>query len=219
MKEPEKKEGRRRQRTSIALAPRSIAFMKYRDMQKLKKAALGWLAQNATNDDIEALKAVFKKIDVNNDGTITLQELDECLEDGEYVYLHVPLVSVCAAFSTVANSLYSPPFLNTAHFLPNVTAELRSLREDLSVSGEDSLNWRDFIAVMMDKQLIMKEDNLRSVFEHFKKSDPHHIVVSDIVDAVGGSEAQAMEIMKMVDNNSDGRIDFSEFKKMMDHQD
>ena len=115
--------------------------------------------------------------------------------------------------------MFPPSLFKTAHFLPNVTAELRSLREDLSVSGEDSLNWRDFIAVMMDKQLIMKEDNLRSVFEHFKKSDPHHIVVSDIVDAVGGSEAQAMEIMKMVDNNSDGRIDFSEFKKMMDHQD
>ena len=94
VKEPEKKEGRRRQRTSIALAPRSIAFMKYRDMQKLKKAALGWLAQNATNDDIEALKAVFKKIDVNNDGTITLQELDECLEDGKYVFVYFGVYAV-----------------------------------------------------------------------------------------------------------------------------
>ena len=65
---------------------------------------------------------------------------------------------------------------NSAHFLPNVTAELRTLRNDLSLSGEDSLNWRDFIALMMDKQLVMKEDNLRMVFEHFKKSDPHYIV-------------------------------------------
>lgn len=80
---PPKKKGHRKQRTSIAFAPRSVAFMKYRDMQKLKKAALAWLATNATNDDISALKDVFKKIDVNNDGTITLKELDECLEDGE----------------------------------------------------------------------------------------------------------------------------------------
>ena len=97
-----------------------------------------------------------------------------------------------------------------------MTAELRTLRNDLSLSGEDSLNWRDFIALMMDKQLVMKEDNLRMVFEHFKKSDPHYIVVSDIVDLVGGSEKQAMDIMNLVDNNSDGRIDFNEFRKMME---
>lgn len=104
-----------------------------------------------------------------------------------------------------------------AHFLPNVTSDLRNLREDLSLSGEDSLNWRDFIALMMDKQLVMKEDNLRMVFEHFKKeTDRDHLVVSDIVDLVGGSEKQAMDIMQLVDNNSDGRIDFNEFRKMMD---
>lgn len=172
-----------RRRSSIAVASRSVAFIKYRDMQKLKKSALGWLATNSTNDDIEALKGIFKKIDVNNDGTITLEELDECLKD--------------------------------AHFSAKVTSDLKTLRRDLSVSKEDSLNWRDFIALMMDKNLVMKEDNLRMVFDHFKSSDQDHITISDIVDLVGGSEQQAMDIMKLVDENSDGRIDFNEFRQMM----
>lgn len=176
--------GHRKQRTSIAYAPMSVAFIKYRDMQKLKKSALAYLAANATNEDITALKDVFKKIDANNDGTVTLEELDECLEH--------------------------------AHFLPHITSDLRNLREELSLSGEDSLNWRDFIALTMDKNLVMKEDNLRMVFQHFKKSDPDYIVISDIVDLVGGSEKQAMDIMKLVDDNSDGRIDFNEFRKMME---
>lgn len=177
------KKGYRPGRPSIVFASRSTAFMKYRDMQKLKKAALTYLAANATNDDITNLKSIFKKIDVDSDGTITLQELDICLKD--------------------------------AHFKPNITSDLLKLREELTVSGEDRINWRDFIAMMMDKNLVMKEDNLRMVFEHFKKSDPDHIVVSDIVDLVGGSEQQAMEIMHLVDDNSDGRIDFNEFRKMM----
>jgi calcium-dependent protein kinase len=105
-----------------------------------------------------------------------------------------------------------------AHFPPQITSDLRKLREDLNISGEDSLIWRDFIALMMDKILVMKEDNLRMVFEHFKKSDPDHIVISDIVELVGGSEEQAMDIMKLVDNNSDGRIDFNEFRKMMEDE-
>ena len=72
--------------------------------------------------------------------------------------------------------------------------------------------------LMMDKQLVMKEDNLRMVFDHFKKSDPNYIVVSDIVDLVGVSERQAKEIMMVVDKNSDGRIDFAEFRKMMEDE-
>merc|ERR1711957_788394 len=95
----------------------------------------------------------------SNDGTITLQELDTCLEN--------------------------------AHFPANISADLLKLREGLNISGEDSLIWRDFIALMMDKNLVMKEDNLRMVFEHFKK---------------------------LVDNNSDGRIDFTEFRKMMEDE-
>jgi len=171
------------QRNSIVFSSRSIAFNKYRDMQKLKKAALTCLAQNATNDDIVELKQVFKEVDVNNDGNLSLQELDDCLKN--------------------------------ADFLPNVMADLRQLRSELSLSGEDSLNYHDFIAVMMDKHKIMNEDNLRMVFEHFKKSDPECLVVSDVADLVGG-EKHAIEIMKMVDVNSDGRIDFKEFKVMME---
>lgn len=173
-------------RSSIVFASRSIAFIKYRDMQKLQKSALSWLAANSTNEDITSLKDIFNKIDVNNDGTVTLQELDKCLEN--------------------------------AHFPPNITADLKKLREDLRISGEASIVWRDFIALMMDKNLVMKEDNLRLVFEHFKKSDPDYILISDIVELVGGSEEQARDIMKLVDENSDGRIDFNEFRKMMEDE-
>eukprot|EP00970_Alexandrium_tamarense_P005224 scaffold845_cov199-Alexandrium_tamarense.AAC.37 len=171
-------------RSSIVFSANSITFKKYMGMQKLKKAALTYIATHVTNDDVAALRDVFTKIDVNHDGTITLEELDECLKD--------------ATFS-----------------LPSLTSDLRNLRQDLSLSGEDSLNWRDFIASMLDKSLVMKEDNIRMVFEHFKKSDRDYLLISDIAELVGG-EKQAMEIMKSVDVNSDGRVDFNEFRKMME---
>ena len=86
----ERREGKRAQRPSIAFASRSIAFITYMDMQKLKKSALAWLATNSTNDDITALKDIFKKIDVNDDGTVTLLELDACLSDGMYITFCAP---------------------------------------------------------------------------------------------------------------------------------
>lgn len=68
-------------KSSIAISPLSISFIKFRDMQKLKKAALAYLATNATGNDIVALRDVFSKIDTNKNGTITLEELDNCLKN------------------------------------------------------------------------------------------------------------------------------------------
>lgn len=89
MTAPQCSGGNDRRHSSIAVASRSLAFIKYRDMQKLKKAALAYLATNATNDDITLLKDVFAEIDVRNVGTITLKQLDECLENGESFDINV----------------------------------------------------------------------------------------------------------------------------------
>jgi len=77
--------------------------------------------------------------------------------------------------------------------------------------------WRDFIASMIDQSQVMKEDNIRMVFEHFKKDDRDYLLLSDIADLVGG-EKQAKEIMTAVDGNNDGKIDFNEFRKMMEEE-
>ena len=42
---------------------------------KLKKAALTYLASRSVDRDIQAEMAIFKKLDKNNDGYITLKEL------------------------------------------------------------------------------------------------------------------------------------------------
>jgi calcium-dependent protein kinase len=177
---------RRNLRSSIVFSKKSITFKKYRGMQKLQKAALTWIATNVTNDEVTQLRDVFKKIDTNNDGTITLEELDECIK--------------------------------AAHFLPGLTSDLTELRQDLSLSGEDSLKWREFIASMIDTSQVMKEDNIRMVFEHFKKDDRDYLLLSDIADLVGG-EKHAKEILKAVDDNNDGKIDFNEFRRMMEEED
>lgn len=56
------------------------------------------------------------------------------------------------------------------------------------------------------------------VFEHFKKDDRDYLLLSDIADLVGG-EKQAKEILQAVDANNDGKIDFGEFRRMMEEED
>lgn len=79
------------------------------------------------------------------------------------------------------------------------------------------MKWRDFIASMIDQNQVMKEDNIRMVFEHFKKDNRNYLLLSDIADLVGG-EKQAKEILQAVDANNDGKIDFNEFRKMMEEE-
>lgn len=206
---------RRNLRSSIIFSKKSITFKKYRGMQKLQKAALAWIATNVTSDEVTKLKDVFKKIDTNNDGTITLGELDECIEAGESRLLWYYGLDELLSKNNLIHRHNITITVFIAHFLPDITSNLTDLRQDLHLSGEDSLKWRDFIASMIDQAELTKEDNLRMVFEHFKKDDRDYLLLSDISELVGG-EKQAKEILKAVDENNDGKIDFSEFRKMME---
>jgi len=163
---------------------RSVTFKNFVSMQKLKKAALGYIANNLSKAEVENLEGIFRKIDRSGNGIVTLKEVDDALEN--------------------------------CNFPSDLQAELRRLREDLSLSGGSTINWRDFSAAMMDKSLARQEDKIRMAFEHFKKStaDDKCLQISDLVDIFGG-EAQAREIMGEMGYGKDGRISYEEFHKMM----
>jgi len=161
---------------------RSITFIRYMGMQKLKKAALGYIVKNLTQGEVGSLGEIFSQIDKNGDGFMTMEELDYALSHEKF------------------NEMLQD--------------NLKQLRKDLNVSGEATLNWKDFLAAMMDKTLMMREDKIRMAFDHFKKSDASDLLISDLVDLFGG-EAHAREIMRDVDTDGDGRISYEEFRVMM----
>ena len=58
---------------------RSITFTKYYGMEKLKKAALAHIASQLTQSEVGALGDIFKAIDKDRSGTLSLDELDDAL--------------------------------------------------------------------------------------------------------------------------------------------
>ena len=97
---------------------------------------------------------------------------------------------------------------------PSLKAELRNLRNELCVSGDTKLDWRNFLAATMDKNLALREDKIRLAFDQFRQSGSY-VEVSDLT-RIFGSHAQAMEIMGSADVDKDGRIDYMEFKNVME---
>jgi len=161
---------------------RSATFKNFLGIQKLKKAAVGFIVTHLTASEVGNLGEIFQSIDQNNDGFMTLQELDNALAHGD--------------------------------FSLELKEKLKELREILSLSGDERLNWKDFLAAMTDKSLLMREDKIKMAFEHFKKSDNQCLHWSDLVEILGG-ESQAKEIIGDIDADGDGLISYEEFKALM----
>ena len=177
---------RMRRKSAIAMdADRCVTFQKFVGMQKLKKAALGYIATHLNPSEVGELEGMFQKIDADHDGVFSLREMDEALAEE------------C--------------------FPDHLQSELRKLRDDLRLTGEDSVNWRDFSAAMMDKKYAMRDDKIREAFDHFRRSgDGQTLLVSDLIEIFGGEE-EMKEIIdhEHLDDNHDGEIRFEDFKRMI----
>ena len=64
---------------------RGAVYAKYLAMKKLKKAALGYIAANLTQQEVGALEDAFRALDKNGDGYITLTELDDAIDQGNFL--------------------------------------------------------------------------------------------------------------------------------------
>jgi calcium-dependent protein kinase len=62
---------------------RSLVYQNYIAMQKLKKAVLGYIVTHLTPAEIGNLEDLFRRIDKNGDGHMTLEDLDEALGSGK----------------------------------------------------------------------------------------------------------------------------------------
>jgi calcium-dependent protein kinase len=59
-------------------------FTNYLAMKKLKKAALGYIATKLTQNEVGALETIFRSMDKNGDGYLSLIELDEAMAQGNF---------------------------------------------------------------------------------------------------------------------------------------
>jgi calcium-dependent protein kinase len=76
---------KKKKKRSLSLANhRTGEFTKYLAMKKLRKAALGYIATNLTNDEVGKLEEIFRTMDTNGDGTISMTDLDNAIAQGNF---------------------------------------------------------------------------------------------------------------------------------------
>jgi len=96
-------------------------------------------------------------------------------------------------------------------FSPELAAGMKALRHDLSLSDEDQINYKDFLASTMDRSLAMRDDNIKKAFNHFRHTDADYLTQEDLTD-IFGADAHARDVMELLDHDGDGKVSFEDFR-------
>ncbi|KAF7818888.1 calcium-dependent protein kinase 20 [Senna tora] len=155
-------------------------------MNKLKKMAIRVIAESLSEEEIGGLKEMFKMIDADNSGQITLEELKNGLE-------------------RVGADLKE--------------SEILWLMQAADIDNSGTIDYGEFLAAMLHVNKVQREDHLFAAFNYFDKDGSGYITRDELQHACeqfGLQDVQLDDIIREVDRDNDGRIDYSEFVAMME---
>ncbi len=157
--------------------------------EKLQQATIAFIIHHQfASQENKELKKIFKKLDINGDGRLTYKEL----KDG---------------FSK----------LDPNERVSGITeADLNRIIEDVDQDMNGYIEYEEFLRVTVNKRNIISENNLRLAFDKFDVNGDGKLSMDEIKNVLGTTENEYIqEIIKKIDENNDGEINFSEFKVMM----
>jgi len=179
--------------TNVSLQSNFVDHLRgFRSQNKLQKAALNVIAGQLNDEQIKALREIFAQLDKNGDGSLTLVEMKDGLK------------------KLLADK--------------EVPQDLTEILEGVDSDGSGVIDYTEFLAATLDKRSFLKEEVCWSAFRVFDVNGDGHIspeelkavLGDDDVNNVVGSEGQDVNtLIKKIDANGDGNIDFQEFMEMM----
>nr|BCU41347.1 calcium-dependent protein kinase [Gentiana scabra] len=154
-------------------------------MNKLKKMALRVIAESLSEEEIAGLREMFKAMDTDNSGAITFDELKAGLRK------------------------YGSTLKDT---------EIRDLMDAADVDNSGTIDYGEFIAATIHMNKLEREEHLMAAFQYFDKDGSGYITVDELQQACNEhnmTDVLLEDIIREVDQDNDGRIDYGEFVAMM----
>ncbi|KAL6145425.1 hypothetical protein ACLB2K_056113 [Fragaria x ananassa] len=154
-------------------------------MNKIKKMALRVIAEHLSEEEIAGLKEMFKMIDTDNSGQISFEELKDGLK----------------RFGATLNE-----------------SEIYDLMQAADVDNSGTIDYGEFIAATLHLNKVEREDHLFAAFSYFDKDGSGYITQDELQQACeefGIQDVHLEDLIREVDQDNDGRIDYNEFVAMM----
>ncbi|KAH9672988.1 calcium-dependent protein kinase 13 [Citrus sinensis] len=143
-------------------------------MNRFKRKALRVIAEFLSVEEVEDIKEMFKKIDSDNDGVVSTDELKAGLRNFG---------------SQLAES------------------EVQMLIEAVDTNGKGTLDYGEFLAVLLHLRRMANDEHLHKAFSYFDKDGNGYIEPNELRDALMEDGAD--------DCTDDGLISYDEFVAMM----
>lgn len=163
-----------------------VHLKKFQSHQKMKQAAITFIATQVSSQDIEHLKRVFESLDKNGDGNITIKELKDGLKD---VKNKDELMAIMEGADTDGNGTINYTEFIAATMEQNMYLKEEHLRTAFKMFDKDGSGK---ISIEEMKQVLGAE-----------------------LDGQSQEEEEWEQLIKEVDIDGDGEIDFEEFITMM----
>ncbi|XVE66483.1 hypothetical protein DITRI_Ditri08aG0083100 [Diplodiscus trichospermus] len=169
-----------------ALDPAVLSRLKqFSAMNKLKKMALRVIAESLSEEEIAGLREMFTSMDTDNSGAITFDELKAGLRR------------------------YGSTLKDT---------EIKALMDAADVDNSGTIDYGEFIAATVHLNKLEREEHLVAAFKYFDKDGSGYITVDELQQACAEhnmTDVLLEDIIREVDQDNDGRIDYGEFVAMM----
>ena len=185
-----------KQCTALNIIPTEAALLTYNNLlqfsakQRLQEAVLTYLVCHVQNNEEEKrLKKIFEAFDTNKDGALSREELI----DGYF-------------------TLFGD--------FRMAEVEVERIMKKVDVNENGRIDYSEFLMATSNVNNLLGSKKLQMAFEQFDLDGNGVISVDELHKVLGGDDKTVdkqywMSIIKEVDKDNDGCIDFSEFKAMM----
>jgi calcium-dependent protein kinase len=162
---------------------------RFRCRSKFAKAVLHVIASQLNEVQIKSLRETFLSLDSNGDGLLTLSELKEGLSQAGVTEL------------------------------PH---DLKQIMEGIDADGSGVIDYTEFLAATIEKRQYIQEDVCWTAFRVFDMNGDGKITPNELRMVLNNGNMESVmdinataDLLKEVDKNGDGAIDFKEFMGMM----
>ena len=164
-------------------------FKSYRNNKKFKKMVIFYIASRLQDNEINDLKEIFKAFDKDNDGQINYDEFEQGL---------IKLKSKIIEFD-----------------------EVYSYFNSIDTDKNGKIDYTEFIASILKKKIFLKEERLYEAFSMLDKKGNGKITKDELMSVLKmepSGDKYVSELIKNVDLNGDGVIDYKEFLHLMGYK-